>query len=107
MVVTASFFTLFVNYSIRIGGYSVLLPKMVQDLSLSMTQAGFIRAAYFLTYVFFSPLMGWLTDRFGGRFVISFFCLFLGTGTFLLGKASNPMSAVLFNAIAGIGAAAI
>ncbi len=107
VILIASFFTLFVNYGIRIGGYSVLLPKMIQDLHLSMTQVGVIRAAFFLTYVLFSPLMGWLTDRFGGRLVISFFCLFLASGTFLLGKAWSYPAAVLFHAIAGIGSAAL
>jgi sugar phosphate permease len=107
VVLGMSFITLFVNYSIRIGAYSVLLPKMIQDLDINMTQAGMIRAGYFLTYTLFSPLMGWLMDRIGGRFVISFFCLFLGVGTFLMGRASNLATAVFFHGIAGIGAASI
>jgi sugar phosphate permease len=107
VVLGTSFITLFINYSIRIGAYSVLLPKMIQDLGINMTQAGMIRAGYFLTYILFSPLMGWLTDRIGGRFVISFFCLFLGIGTLLMGQASSLSTAILFHAIVGIGAAAV
>ena len=107
VVLGTSFITLFINYSIRIGAYSVLLPKMIQDLGINMTQAGMIRAGYFLTYILFSPLTGWLMDRFGGRLVISFFCLFLGTGTLLMGQASNLATAILFHAIMGIGAAAV
>jgi len=107
VVLAASFITLFINYSIRIGAYSVLLPKMIQDLGINMRQAGMIRAGYFLTYVLFSPLTGWLTDRIGGRFVISFFCLFLGTGTFLMGQASSLRTAILFHGIVGTGAAAV
>jgi len=107
VVLTAGFFTIFVNHSIRIGAYSVLLPKMIQDLGINMTQAGMIRAAFFFTYVLFSPLMGWLMDRIGGRFVISFFCLFLGTGTFLMGRASSLFTAILFHGIVGIGSAAM
>ena len=49
VILGTSFITLFVNYSIRIGAYSVLLPKMIQDLGINMTQAGMIRAGYFLT----------------------------------------------------------
>ena len=107
MVLGTSFITLFINHSIRIGAYSVLLPKMIQDLGINMTQAGMIRAGYFLTYILFSPLMGWLMDRVGGRFVISFFCLFLGIGTLLMGQASNLATAIFFHGIVGIGAAAV
>ena len=108
VVLGTSFVTLFVNYSIRIGAYSVLLPKMIQDLHINMTQAGMIRAGYFLTYILFSPLMGWLMDRIGGRFVISFFCLFLGVGTLLMGQASDLTTAdPSFMGLSGIGAAAI
>jgi len=107
VILGTSFVTLFVNYSIRIGAYSVLLPKMIQDLHINMTQAGMIRAGYFLTYILFSPLMGWLMDRIGGRFVISFFCLFLGAGTVLMGRASDLTTAVFFHGIVGIGAASI
>ncbi len=107
VVLGTSFITLFINYSIRIGAYSVLLPKMIQDLDINMTQAGMIRAGYFLTYILFSPLTGWLMDRVGGRFVISFFCLFLGIGTLLMGQASSLITAILFHGIVGIGAAAI
>jgi len=107
VVLGTSFITLFINYSIRIGAYSVLLPKMIQDLDINMTQAGMIRAGYFLTYILFSPLMGWLMDHIGGRFVISFFCLFLGIGTLLMGQASSLVTAILFHGIVGIGAAAI
>jgi sugar phosphate permease len=107
VVLGTSFITLFINYSIRIGAYSVLLPKMIQNLGINMTQAGMIRAGYFLTYILFSPLTGWLMDRIGGRFVISFFCLFLGIGTLLMGQASSLITAILFHGIVGIGAAAV
>lgn len=107
IVLASSFITLFINYSIRIGAYSILLPKMIQDLHINLTQAGMIRAAYFFTYILFSPLMGWLTDRIGARWVISFFCLFLGIGTFLMGQASGLLTAILFHTIVGIGASAM
>lgn len=107
VVLGTSFITLFVNYSIRIGAYSVLLPMMIQDLGINMTQAAMIRAGYFLTYILFSPLMGWLMDRVGGRFVVSFFCLFLGVGTLLMGQASNLTTAIFYHGIVGIGAAAV
>jgi len=107
VVLGTSFITLFINYSIRIGAYSVLLPKMIQDLQINMAQAGMIRAGYFLTYILFSPMTGWLMDRIGGRFVISSFCLFLGIGAILMGQASSLSTAIWYHAIVGIGAAAV
>lgn len=107
VVLASSFITLFINYSIRIGAYSVLLPEMVRDLHLSMTQAGMIRAAYFFAYILLSPLTGWLMDRIGGRWVISFFCLFLGAGTFWMGRADSLTEAFFSQGIVGVGAAAI
>jgi len=107
IVLGSSFITLFVSYSIRIGAYSVLLPKMIQEIGITMTQAGMIRAAYILTYVLFAPLTGWLADRMGGRWVVSFFCLFLGIGTFLMGQVSNLFTAILFHGIVGLGASAM
>ena len=107
VVLGTSFITLFINYSIRIGAYSILLPKMIQDLQINMAQAGMIRAGYFLTYILFSPMTGWLMDRIGGRFVISSFCLFLGIGAILMGQASSLSTAIWYHAIVGIGAAAV
>lgn len=80
---------------------------MIQDLRINLVEAGLIRTAYFLAYVLGSPFMGWLTDRLGGRWVISFFCLFLGTGTFLMGLAPNLHYAILCYGMVGLGAAAI
>jgi MFS transporter, OFA family, oxalate/formate antiporter len=107
VVLGSSFVTLFVSYSIRIGAYSVLLPEMIKDLGINMTQAGMIRAAYIFAYILFSPLAGWLSDRIGGRFVISFSCLFLGLGAFMMGRATSLFTAILFNGITGAGAAAM
>lgn len=107
IVLASSFITLFVNYSIRIGAYSILLPKMIEDLQINLVEAGLIRTAYFLAYVLGSPFMGWLTDRMGGRWVISFFSLFLGTGTFLMGLVPNLPYAILCYGMVGLGAAAI
>jgi sugar phosphate permease len=102
-----SFITLFINYSIRIGAYPILLPEMIKDLHMTKAQAGMVKSAFAITYLVFSPIMGWLTDRIGGRKVISFFCLFLGGGAFLMGKAENLFASTIFFSLVGIGSAAI
>ncbi len=107
IVLGTSFVTLFINYSIRIGAYPILLPEMIKDLNLTKAQAGLIKSAFAVTYLVFAPIMGWLTDRIGGRKVITFFCLFLGGGTFLMGKAESLAASAIFYGIVGIGSAAM
>jgi len=107
IVLGASFITLFINYSIRIGAYPILLPEMIKDLHMTKAQAGIIKSAFAITYLVFSPIMGWLTDRIGGRKVISFFCLFLGGGAFLMGKSDNLFTSAIFFSLVGVGSAAM
>ena len=107
VILGTSFITLFINYSVRIGAYPILLPEMIKDLHLTKAQAGLIKSAFAITYLIFAPIMGWLTDRVGGRKVISFFCLFLGGGTFLMGQAESLLASAVFFGIVGLGAAAM
>lgn len=107
LVLGSTFVTLLMNYSIRIGAYPILLPEMIEDLQLTKAQAGLIKSAFAITYLVFAPIMGWLTDRFGGRKVISFFCLFLGGGAFFMGKAQSLFGSAAFFGIVGIGSAAM
>jgi len=106
IILWVGFVTLLIAYSIRIGAYSVLLPEMIRDLRLTKVEAGMIKSAFGISYLLFSPLMGWLTDIIGGRKVISFFCLFLGGGTFLMGEAESFITSAIFYFIVGIGASA-
>jgi len=106
VVLGTSFLTLLINYSIRIGAYPILLPEMIKDLCLTKAQAGLIKSTFAMTYLIFAPVMGKLTDRVGARKVITFCCLFLGGGTFLMGKAEDLAAAVIFFGIVGIGSAA-
>jgi sugar phosphate permease len=106
VVLGSSFVTLFTAFSIRIGAYSVLLPEMIKEFQMTKAQAGMIKSAFSLTYLLFAPLMGWSTDRIGGRKVISFSCLLLGGGTFLMGKAETFPGSAIFYSIVGLGAAA-
>ena len=106
VVLGSSFVTLFVTYSIRIGAYSVLLPEMIKDFRITKAEAGMMKSAFSMTYLLFAPLMGWLTDRIGGRKVISLFCLLLGGGTFLMGTAKDLPISVIYYSFVGIGASA-
>lgn len=55
VVLASSFIPIFINYTIRLGAYSVLLSKMIEDLQINLTHAGLIRTAYFLPMSSFLP----------------------------------------------------
>lgn len=104
-VIFAGFFTIFIAYSIRYG-YGMLLPEMLTSLSISKTQAGVIYSSYFVAYTLFSPILGYMADRYNVRIILTIFVTLLGIGAFLMSFASSVLNASLFFTLAGIGHAA-
>ena len=103
IILATCFFSLFINYSIRLG-YSVVLPEMLRTLGFGRTAGGSIYNAYLFSYIALTPLTGYLTDRFGARRVITSCSLILGFGALLMGTVTNLWMACLFYALAGLGA---
>jgi len=105
VILLTSFLTVFVSFSIR-SGFGILLPEIMDALALTKAQAGYIGSAYFVSYMVFAPLLGILTDKIGGRKVITTFCIVLAAGTVLMGWITYLWMACLFHSIVGVGAAA-
>ena len=107
IILATCFFSLFINYSIRLG-YSVVLPEMLRTLGFGRTAGGSIYNAYLFSYIALTPLTGYLTDRFGARRVITSCSLILGFGVLLMGTiigAWTPMygfGAILTHWVTGI-----
>ena len=104
-ILVAAFFTVFIAYAIRYG-YGLLLPRMLPALGITKTQAGVIYAAYFVAYTVFSPLLGFLSDRFDVRRILTAFTTLLELGAFLMAYATTVGQAAFFFTLAGIGHAA-
>jgi MFS family permease len=106
IILTAGFFTVLIAYGIRFG-YGILLPEMIAKNSLNLTkaEAGMITSAFFATYIIFASIAGIAMDKFGGRKVITIFCVFLGSGTIMMGVATSLVTASIAYAIVGVGAA--
>jgi len=104
-IVFAAFCTTLIAYAIRYG-YGMLLPDMIDSMGISKTSAGTIYSSYFLSYTLFSPLLGWLSDRYNVRIILSCFTLLLALGAFLMAYATSVFNASCFFIIAGIGHAA-
>jgi sugar phosphate permease len=105
MILVASFITVFTAYSIRLG-YGILLPEMIVSMNITKAQAGVIASSFYVIYTIFSPLMGFLADRFDSRKLLALFCFILGTGTFLMGTSHSLGQACLFFALVGVGSSA-
>lgn len=105
-ILTAAFVTVFTAYSIRLS-YGILLPEMIVSLKITKAEAGLIASSFYLTYTLFSPLLGFLVDRFDARNLLVLFGLILAAGTFLMGKPQSLLQACLFFAIVGVGSAAM
>ncbi len=102
IILATCFVNLFINYSVRLG-YGIVLPEMIKDLSLSRTAGGTIFNAYLFSYIILTPITGYLTDRFGARYVITTCTFILGAGVFLMGTAESLWTACLFYTIVGLG----
>jgi sugar phosphate permease len=103
VILAICFVNLFINYSVRLG-YAVVLPEMIRTMGFSRTAGGSIYNSYLLTYIVIAPLTGYLTDRLGGRRVITFCLLILGLAVLSMGTAQTLWTACLFFGCAGLGA---
>ncbi|MBF0413968.1 MAG: MFS transporter [Desulfamplus sp.] len=105
VIVFAAFCTTLIAYTIRYG-YGILLPYMIQSMGISKTSAGTIYSSYFLSYTLFSPFLGWLSDKYNIRIILTVFTLMLAFGAFLMSYSTSVLNASLFFVISGIGHAA-
>jgi MFS family permease len=104
-VLIACFLTVFVAYAVRYG-YGILLPDMLDTLGITKTDAGIIYSSFLIAYTIGSPICGYVSDRYGSRWLLSIFVVLMGLGTFLMSRVTTILQASLFFALAGIGASA-
>ncbi|MCX5918434.1 MAG: MFS transporter [Deltaproteobacteria bacterium] len=106
VILTASFATIFIHYSIRLG-YGILMPEMIQSLQISKAQAGTIASSFYLAYGIFSPIMGFAVDRFNSRILLTVCSAILATGTYFMSRPETLSQACFAFFIAGVGASAM
>lgn len=104
-IIVAGFLTVSITYAIRYA-YGLLLPAMVPDLGITMTEAGIIYAVYFAFYTLFTPVLGMLGDRFNNRILLTVFTAVLALGALLMSMAETVTMACVYFALAGLGTAA-
>ena len=106
VILSVSLATTFIHYSIRLG-YGILMPEMILSLKISKAQAGAIYSSFFMAYTIFSPILGFMIDRFSARLLLGVFSALLAAGTFFMGMPQTLFQACLAFFLAGIGASAM
>ena len=101
-ILGASFITTLGCNAIRLG-YGVILPEMMKSLGLNRTESGLTYSILIVAYTTFAPIVGFLTDRIGGRKVITCSCAILAIGVLLMSRVNHLVTVVLFLGIVGIG----
>ncbi|MFC1845881.1 MFS transporter [Chloroflexota bacterium] len=104
-IIVAGFLTLFMGFAIRYS-YGMLLPEMLPSLEITKIEAGVIFSSYFIAYTVFSPVLGFLSDRYSIRTILTICVTLLGIGTFLMAFSWSVFTASAFFTLAGIGHAA-
>jgi MFS family permease len=80
-------------------------PSITKEFGLSNTQAGYVVSAFVLGYFVFSPIFGYLGDRFDRRRVMAFGLLAWSAATALTSWAGSLTSFVVARILVGVGEA--
>ena len=86
---------------------AVLAPYLMEEFSTSAAGLGGMSAAYFYPYALSQPLVGYLTDRWGPRKVVTFSTAVGFLGALLFGLAPTLFWAALGRGLIGLGAAGV
>jgi MFS family permease len=94
------------NYIDRFILAAVIEPVQ-QDLGIANddARAGSLSTAFFLSYVLFSPLVGWLGDRMARKYLIAFGVGLWSLATFASGWAQTYEQMLLARSVLGVGEA--
>jgi MFS transporter, Spinster family, sphingosine-1-phosphate transporter len=105
-IATVIFLTLvnLVNYFDRYIVQAVE-PRITAEFSLSNTEAGYVMSAFVLGYFLFSPVFGYLGDRFDRRRVMAIGLVVWSLCTAMTSMATGAISFILCRILVGVGEA--
>lgn len=86
---------------------TVIARDLASSFNAGAVMLGFIASAYFYLYSVSQPVVGFFTDTFGPRRVITFSTVVASLGCLLFGAAPTVYVAILGRAIIGMGVAGV
>ena len=87
------------------GSTSLMVPKLMSDLCLNLTQIGFLSSAFFYPYILLQIPSGLLIDKFGPKKTLFTATLLLAISTFAFSFSEGFMSANASRIIMGVASA--
>jgi len=82
---------------------SVIAPDLLAAFNVNATVLGFMSSMYFYLYAFEQPVVGYLSDRWGPRWVVSVWTLVAALGCFIFALAPSIGWASVGRALIGFG----
>ena len=82
---------------------SVIAPDLLAAFNVNATALGFMSSMYFYLYALEQPVVGYLADRWGPRWVVSVWTLVAALGCFVFGLATSIVWASVGRALIGFG----
>lgn len=82
---------------------SVIAPDLLASFNVNATVLGFMSSMYFYLYALEQPVVGYLSDRWGPRWVVAVWTLVAALGCFLFGLAPSIEWASVGRALIGFG----
>ncbi len=86
---------------------NVALPHIQGNMSASREQIGWVLTSYIVAMAIFTPLVGWLANRYGRRRVILISIMAFTIASGLCGIAVNLQELILFRVLQGIAGAGL
>lgn len=107
MLIVAILFLTVVNLLNYFDRYIVqsVEPTITKEFALTNTEAGYVVSAFVLGYCIFSPIFGFLGDRFDRRRVMAFGLLAWSLATGLTATAASAASFIIARILVGVGEA--
>lgn len=102
VVVALCFLAVVVGYTDRVN-LAVASVAMREQLGWSQTTKGFVLSAFFVGYMLFMPVAGWLSTRYGGKRVLGFAVLAWSAFTLTTPAAAKCSLTALIAARVGMG----
>jgi len=106
LILFACFLAIFF-WALDYTAYSPLLGVIKDELSLSYTESGLIATSFFVGYAIGQIPWGYMTDKFGGRKVITLGLVGLSLTSAMFSYSTNILEIFLWRSLAGFLGAAV
>lgn len=107
LLVTSLASLTFLAVGMNLLSYGAVQESVIPELSLSLTESGFLVSAFFISYASMQVPGGYLADRWGGEKTIAVFVSIVGLAAVGFSQINTFPAALLFRMMLGFGSGAL